>query len=202
MPNTEIIDISSDNGSVDFSAVAAAGIQHVILRACLGYGQNDNNLMTNAANALAAGIGIGFYHLAYTHQVTDVAGDAAKEANWFCDQIAKTGVTPECIALDLETPTQLSTADYEDWIASFISTVKSRTGIDTIIYSYKSWLDSHLDSSHYLGGSQLWIANYENVETPPLPEGWSEYYMWQFSETGTMSGVNGKVDCSQFLPSN
>ena len=199
----QIIDISADNGIVNWSEVAVAGVTDVILRACLGYGEVDKCLAKNAAGASAAGLTVSFYHLCYTHPSIDPASDATRQSQYFCDTIAGTKITPKYIALDLETATTLTKDDYLTWVSTFLSNVQSITGITPMVYSYKSWLDSHLPSSHTLGSLYpLWLANYDNISTPPCPVGWKSYLLWQYNEAGSVSGVLGKVDCSMFNPSN
>ena len=201
--NPTIIDLSADNGSaIDFNALFAAGITNVILRSSLGFGDVDKNLQVNAKAAAVAGITVSYYHLAYTHPNVDVVSDATKQSQFFCDTVNSTGIPAKYVALDLETPTTLSSDDYALWVSTFLSNVQSIMGIPPIVYSYKAWLDAHLPASHSLGSYSLWIANYNNVTTPDLPIGWSTYFLWQYSETGSVSGVTGNVDCSQFNPSS
>jgi len=199
----QIIDISADNGIVNWTEVAAAGVTNVILRACLGYGEVDKCLAKNAAGASAAGLIVSFYHLAYTHPTIEARADAKRQSQYFCDTIAATKITPKYIALDLETATTLSKEDYLTWVQTFLSNVQSITGITPMVYSYKSWLDTHLPSNHTLGSQYpLWIANYENINTPPCPVGWKSYLLWQYNESGVVAGCGTKVDCSMFNQSN
>ena len=44
---------------------------------------------------------------------------------------------------------------------------------------------------------RLWIANYNNPPTPPLPVGWTKYFMWQYTDSGTIAGIKGNVDLSK-----
>ena len=140
---------------------------------------------------------------AYTHPNSDVVSDATKQSQYFCDTIASTNITPKYLALDLETATTLSRADYLLWVQTFLSNVQSITGVTPMVYSYKYWLDAHLPSDHQLASSYpLWLACYDNVSKPPCPVGWNSYLLWQYSETGAVSGCVGHVDCSMFNPSN
>ena len=197
----QIIDISSNNGVVDFHKVFASGMKRVIIRASLGYGDMDGQFSTYTTNAKNAGMSISFYHVAYIHPEAAVLNDSANQANYFVENYRKTGITPEYLVLDIETPTTISKTACELWIKTFCDTVKAHTGIDVIIYSYKSWLDTHLNNTHKLGIHRLWIANYNaGLTTPPLPLGWKTYFMWQYNEKGSVAGITGNVDLSIFHP--
>lgn len=90
--------------------------------------------------------------------------------------------------------TPLNKTEYLKWLQVFLSQVYSNTTITCLIYSNKPYLDAHLPANHSLGALPLWIANYNNVASPPLPTGWSQYFLWQYSETGSVQGITGGVD--------
>ncbi len=52
-----------------------------------------------------------------------------------------------------------------------------------------------IDVSHYQGlaAYPLWIADY-GVAEPTLPNGWTTWLLWQYSETGTVQGIDCPVD--------
>jgi lysozyme len=109
---------------------------------------------------------------------------------------------PEWLAIDLENwgpdrDTPLTKAEYNQWLTVFLAEVQSATGITCMVYTYKSYLDLHLPPMHQFGSYPLWIANYNNPPTPPLPVGWTKYFMWQYSDSGTMAGITGHVDMSR-----
>ena len=39
----------------------------------------------------------------------------------------------------------------------------------------------------------LWIANW-GVSKPGIPGKWTSYVYWQYSDAGSVSGINGRVD--------
>ena len=197
----QIIDVSSNNGVVDFHKVFASGMKKVIIRASIGIGDMDEHFSTYTANAKNAGMAISFYHVAYIHPEVAVVTDSANQANYFVENYKKAGVTPEFLVLDIENPTTIGKAACEQWIKTFCDTVKAHTGIDVIIYSYKPWLDEHLAPTHKLGIHRLWIANYNAaLKTPLLPVGWKTYFMWQYNDKGTIPGIHGNVDLTVFHP--
>jgi len=194
------IDLSSNNGTVDFSQIT--GVDEIFVRACLGYGDQDANLSTNANGAAGAGLPVSYYHFAYPHGGVDPTTDAQKQANYFADTV---GALPQAthLAVDCEyqnaagKDTPLQPADYSTWLQAFLDTVEQRTGIKCAIYGNAAYLNSHLPAGHSFGNYPLWIANYNNVPSPTLPNGWAAYWAWQYSETGSVPGVNGHVDLSK-----
>lgn len=202
--DTKIIDVSSNNGIVDWNKIANAGVEEVFIRLSLGYNDMDRNAMVNANGAARADLIVGYYHFAYPDKTTGThTGDAKQEANYFTGLFANGKMpAPAVLALDLENwsaakDSPLTKTEYMEWVNVFLSEVKAATGIDCMIYSYKGYLDSHLPADHNLGGVSLWIANYNNVAMPPLPIGWTKYALWQYSEKGSLPGVEGVFDLSK-----
>lgn len=194
------IDLSSNNGTVKFSEIT--GVDEVFIRASLGYGDADKLLSSNANGAANAGLPVSYYHFSYPHSNTpDVVGDAAKQANYFVQLISPLPKYKQ-LAVDLEnltatTDTTLSQTDYAIWLQSFLDTVEQLTGVKCIIYSYADYLNRHLPDNHNFGVYDLWLANYGETQNPPLPKGWPRYWARQYSESGAVAGIGGKVDLSQ-----
>lgn len=59
------IDVSENNGEVDFEAVAAAGVKFVMVRASYGQHEEDSRFVENVEKAHAAGLVVGAYHYGY-----------------------------------------------------------------------------------------------------------------------------------------
>ena len=195
-----IIDLSSNNGVVDF--VQLSGVDEIFIRSSLGYGDFDKNLNKNATEADAQGHPVSYYHFAYPHTDPDHEADAAKQANYFVDAIQKLPKFTH-LAVDLENfnnhggDTTLSPGEYAIWLQSFLDTVEERTGEKCIIYTYADYLNRHLPDNHQFGEYPLWIANYSHTLSPALPKGWNKYWAWQYSESGELAGITGHVDLSK-----
>ena len=56
------IDVSENNGVVDWGAVKAAGFEFAIIRIGYGKGHLDSQFYDNVNGALKAGLKIGIYH--------------------------------------------------------------------------------------------------------------------------------------------
>jgi lysozyme len=44
----------------------------------------------------------------------------------------------------------------------------------------------------------LWVAHYTEKPTPNIPSGFTDYTLWQYSESGAIAGINGNVDMNKF----
>ncbi len=197
----KIIDVSSNNGSINWNEVVNDGVSDVIIRLSLGFGDKDKLAEKYAESAVAIGINVSYYHLAYPDTKNgSVVKDATDEVDYFTSLFLTGSMpAPKWLAIDLEKmsngwDTPLNKIKYLNWIRVFLTQVYAKSGIACWIYSNKPYLDKHLPAKHGLGAVPLWIANYNNVSTLPLPDGWSAYYLWQFSETGSINGIKGDVD--------
>jgi len=199
-----IVDLSSNNGDVDFSEVSPA-VDKVVVRTSLGYGDVDKNCSFYALHASLELIPLLYYHFAYMHDGVAPVDDATEQAEYFVSCIAWLPAY-EDLVIDLEPEnaqgddTHLSQSDFGLWLQTFLDTVKAKTGKDMIIYSYADYLNRHLADGHAFGKYRLWIANYGNVDAPVLPKGWSEWYMWQYCEKGRLTGITTNVDFSKLNP--
>jgi lysozyme len=68
----------------------------------------------------------------------------------------------------------------------------------TVIYTRKGWVNDNLPGAEALKDRPLWVADYKSTQTPVIPPQWPTWTFWQFSETGTVLGVNSKVDLNRF----
>jgi lysozyme len=70
------IDVSHNNGTVDWAAVKAGGIDFAIIRA--GYGQlEDRNFKSNMEGAAQVGLPVGIYYFSYAINTVKAAEEAA-----------------------------------------------------------------------------------------------------------------------------
>ena len=67
-----------------------------------------------------------------------------------------------------------------------------------IIYTgFYFWRDSAGNGDNL--GCPLWLAAYNT--NPLIPAAWSTYTLWQYSSTGSVSGISGNVDLDAFTGS-
>lgn len=193
------IDVSHHQNAIDWTQVAASGVQFAIAKASEGTGYIDPLFSTNRAEAMAAGIVFGAYHFARPdlHPF-----DPIPEADHFVDtaQLAPGNILP---VLDLERAGDLSPAGLTEWVLEWLGQVYARTGVRPIVYtSPNGWKDRMADTTAIAdaGYTVLWVAHW-NVATPTLPANdWqgNSWKIWQHSNCGDVPGIDGCVDLDFF----
>lgn len=195
------IDISSNNGSIDWNLVAKnpTKVDFVFIKASEGVGYTDPKLNFNSTEAKRVGLKIGYYHFASLNTLNNVA-DAKSEAKYFMSVLKNMPKPDLPYILDLETnKVDLEPSDVEEWINTFFAELRTNGFTNVALYSYTPFLNSNLPVKHGLGNVKLWIAAYVNLATPKLPTGWSKYWIWQYSSKGTISGIKGNVDMNKTI---
>ncbi|MFR0951175.1 MAG: GH25 family lysozyme [Ruminococcus callidus] len=155
-----------------------------------GYGkyasQKDPCFEQNMRNAKAAGVACGAYW--YSYAVTPA--EAKQEAEVFASIVQ--GYQFEYpLVLDIEdsTQTKLSKEQVSAIIQAFCDTMESK-GYYISLYSYASFLNSYVYQS-VLEDYDIWVAHF-GVSRPSYSK--TSYGMWQYSSTGSVSGISGNVD--------
>ncbi len=185
------IDVSKWNGSIDWAAVKAAGVEYVIIRvgyrgSTAGALVDDSRFVANINGAKGAGLKVGVYFV--TQAINDV--EAVYEASMVLDRIKGYSLDMP-VFLDVEPSSgrgdKIDKATRTSVIIAFCETIRS-AGYVAGIYANKTWLDSKMDTSQF-GNYKIWVAHYSSVC------GYTgRYDMWQYTDKGTISGVNGSVD--------
>ena len=194
-------DLSYHNGTVDIKRIRDAGYKRVGLRA--GYGKNnvDQKYVTNALACFNLGVAVLLYWFSYAYTVAM----AAAEAGYAIAQAKK--YWNKCpIAFDFE----YDSVNYArkngvvitkklctDMAIAFLKAVKT-AGYVPVIYANKDYLNNYFDMSRItaeLGQVYVWYARY----TSSLSTGeFEEADIWQYTSSGRIPGVSGKVDLNKF----
>lgn len=184
------VDLSVHNGAVDMAKVKASGKSFVFLREGYGDelsypGQKDARFEQNYKNAKSAGLHVGAYHYMYA---TDVNA-AKREAQGFLSNLkGKSFDYP--IALDIEENAQykLTNSTVEAITKAFMD-ICEQAGYYVMLYSYESFLMAKF-SVAFRSKYDVWCAN---VSRQPS----ISYGIWQYSFTGSVSGISGRVDLNR-----
>ncbi|HAT4126304.1 TPA: SH3 domain-containing protein, partial [Clostridium perfringens] len=99
------------------------------------------------------------------------------------------------LALDIETTEGIGVRDLTSMCIEFLEEVKRLTRKEVVVYTYTSFANNNLDSR--LGNYQVWIAHY-GVSTPGANNIWTSWIGFQYSENGTVAGVDGDCDMNEF----
>lgn len=187
------IDVSKYNGDIDWDKVRNAGIRYAIIRA--GYRGSSTGALVedpyfrkNIEGALASGLKVGVYF--FTQAVNEV--EAVEEASMvlslcegyrveypiFIDSEGAGG-NGRADGLDISTRTEVCRA--------FCETIEG-AGYSSGVYASRNWLNKNLSLAQ-LENYMTWLAEYR--ETPQYG---GRYQFWQYTSSGSVDGINGRVD--------
>jgi lysozyme len=184
------IDVSDFQGRIDWQAVAKSGVSFAVAKASEGQTLVSETFATNWAGMKAAGLVRGAYH--FFRPTTDPVA----QANTFL-RTAKTALGDLPPVLDVEVSDGVGARELNDRVAQWLRVVETATKRQAIIYtSLNFWRDA-LNNSDAFRGHPLWIAQYD-VSAPLLPGNWSQWMIWQYSDSGRIAGVQGNVDVNRF----
>jgi GH25 family lysozyme M1 (1,4-beta-N-acetylmuramidase) len=192
------IDVSMWQGDVDWAAVGSTSTRFVIMRATRGATYVDPRYAEYLAEASANGLVVGAYHRA-TVSLAD--GDARAEANHFVD-VAQNDAGDVLPVLDIEEHNGLTVPQLTEWVRTWLARVFTRTGVRPMIYSSPYFWRTYLGDTTWFAdhGYPLWIAHW-GVPSPTVPAGnWGGrgWTFWQWTSTGSVSGISTNVDRDRF----
>ncbi len=185
----EGIDVSNNNGTIDWAMVKSAGIVFAYARIADDT-MPDPQFATNWSGMQANGVVRGAY------QFFEPADDPTAQASYVVGILGKLAAADLPVMVDLETTGGQSPATIAANLATFVDAVAAGTGKQPIILTGKSFWETNVQSAAF-ASEPLWIAA-SNVVCPNLPSQWPSWVMWQDSITATVAGVSGNVDHDQF----
>lgn len=194
----KIIDISSDNGTVDFNAIKASGYECVMLRISKGT-TADAKFQTNYNNAKAAGLKVGVYCYSVAQNAAQAKSEGDKVLNILNAQ--KLDYPVVYVLDDMSLLYNNVTATQRiDFINAFKTEIidggkqyKFALGINQKLL--QQYPGKYVDTSK-LTGTDLWIINYRAESLGSGYQGKGNVAMWRYTNQGTVNGVNGKVNIS------
>ncbi len=189
------IDVSGHNGSIDWTAVKNSGVSYAIIRCGYrGYGSGvlveDSRFRSNIQGALNAGLKVGVYFFSQAVTTTE----AVEEASMVLQLISGYSISlPVYIDVEYSNTSHdgradsLGVSDRTAIVKAFCQTI-ANSGYTAGIYANKTWLTSYLDMSQ-LSSYRVWLAQYASTPTYS-----GSYHMWQYTSSGSISGISGNVD--------
>lgn len=196
-----VMDVSKYN-TVTAYASAAANIDGVIIRVGYrGYGSSGSlvtdNLFNTHYNGFNGKTKIGIYW--FSQAITEA--EAVAEANYVYNLIKdKTVDFPIYIDSEYSNSSHngradaLSKATRTAVTVAFCERIKA-LGYRAGVYASDSWFNSNLDlSTLYAYKYSLWVAKYSTS----APKYVSSYDAWQYTSSGSISGVSSRCDLSYF----
>lgn len=188
------VDISKETGLVDFVKLKNAGVQFVMIKVgARGYGNGqltvDDTFTDYIQKASEAGLDIGVYF--YSQAITKE--EALEEANLVYENIKDYHLVYP-IAFDMEkvsgdaARTDFLTREGKSNLALVFLDALKNVGYKGIIYGNKEWLIKEINLST-VGAYDIWLS--QEGEKPDYPY---KYSMWQYTQSGTIDGINGDAN--------
>ncbi len=204
------IDVSSYQGSgVNWSSVHGAGISFAWVKATEGVNITDADFTINESHGKSAGVAIGAYHFA--HPASDSPGSEASHfwsvAGGYINADGKT-FQP---MLDMEVFSGVvGASSYSAWANDWCNDIVS-DGAGTGVKLRPAIYSSSCSFCNFDSSISRWfaaIADY-NGQNPQTGTPWSTcgscdvwgsgyWNVWQYTDTGSVSGVSGSVDRDVF----
>jgi GH25 family lysozyme M1 (1,4-beta-N-acetylmuramidase) len=175
------VDVSENNGRVDWEAVAAAGQKFAIVRSSYGRYAEDEDFIRNVDGARAAGLMCGAYHYSYA-----LTPEQARQEARNCKQVIdNSGVLLELpVFFDMEDADGYKARHGFDFspenvtaiCQAFLEEIKP---LDCGVYASLSWFEDKIDWKSL--GCAVWNAQWGDEDD-------IKGYMWQYTDNLIIGG--------------
>jgi lysozyme len=191
------IDLSRFQTSVDWPTARANGVNFAFIKATEGGDMLDPMFESHWRGAGEAGVKRGAYHFFYHCR------PAAEQARWFIRHVPRSpGALPP--VLDMEwTPTSPTCtirrdgATIREEARIFLSILERHYGQRPMIYTT---VDFYEDTELWrLEGVEFWLRSV--ADHPHTVYDRNSWHFWQYTSTGLIPGIAGKVDINVFAGS-
>jgi lysozyme len=188
------IDVSAWQGEIDWSQVRAAGTQFVYIKATEGGDHLDPKFLENWYAAKRAGVARGAYHFLYWCRPAD------EQALWFMLNVpADADALPPVLDLEWNShssscPKRVSRDTALAAIKTILAALEAHTGKRPIIYTDPVFHREVLEGE--LTDYPFWLRSVAAEPGQLYRE--RPYAFWQFTTTGHVPGIQGKVDRNVF----
>jgi len=188
MGDVACIDISHWQGFPDFEKVAADGVLAVILKATEGTSYVDPNRKTNYAAATKAGLACCCYFW------LKPGASAREQAEFFLATVDP--IEGERVVIDYEEE-GCTLQGLREAVQALLDCDRN---LQIAVYSghlLKQQLGDSCDE-FLRDNTSLWLAHY-TTGAPSWPAGtWPQWSLWQFTDEGSVAGIEGNCDCNRF----
>ncbi len=191
------MDVSKYQKNIDWKKVAADGIEYAFIRVgCRGYGSSgtllkDEYFHQNVKGALEQDIKVGAYFFSQALTVEE----AIEEAELVIEELGDYEITYP-VAIDIERvdgqmarQDALTVAERTEVCIAFCELIQE-AGYIPMVYGDAETFTELLDAEQ-LAGFDLWVCETDGTMTFPY-----EFAVWQYSHTGSVSGIAGDTNIS------
>lgn len=183
------IDVSHYQGYIDWHTVArTGGVSYVYVKATEGAQLVDDTYRTNIQNARKAGLKVGCYHF-YRPNVSPQLQ--------FQNMVSVVKLRQQDLIpiIDIEIRGREPLPQFQQKLRNFLNMVEKHYRVKPILYTSRDFYNKHLSGP--FTGYKYMIARYA-TEVPELCDN-AAFVMWQYSASGHVPGIRGKVDRSCFI---
>ena len=193
------IDVSKHQGKIDWKKVAEDGVEFAFIRGGLrGYGTGevvaDAQFEANIKGAMKNGIAVGVYF--FSQAITEE--EAREEAAFVLDMVAPYDIELP-IVIDVEKVSdsgarmnQISVEQRTKNTVAFCEAIREK-GYTPMVY-HNMEMGALMIDLVALEDYDKWFAYYNPDMYYPY-----DYKVWQYSESGKVNGISGKVDLNLWL---
>lgn len=185
------VDISHHNRDVDLP-VLAKNVDFIYMKATEGATFVSSAYERRAEELKALDIPWGAYHYYRVNTSPSV------QANHFLKYVdVNSGLPP---VLDIEGINNNIKPHHRKDLLTFLRLVEAKTKIKPILYTGYYFAKDEFRPTEEFAKYDLWLPWYRNdFAGVKVPKPWDKITIWQYTETGTIKGVNGKVDVNKVV---
>lgn len=188
------VDVSKFQGTIDWNAVKADGIDFAIIRCGYrGYGSGklveDSTFRQNIQGATAAGLKVGVYFYSQAINEEEAVEEASMVLSLVGGYSLPMGVyyDTEQVGTDVGRADGISAAQRTACAVAFCETIRN-AGYTAGVYSYASWFYNALNFAN-ISKYRIWIAQYRDTLSFSY-----RYNIWQYTSKGSVKGISKPVD--------
>lgn len=184
--NRRGLDVSHYQGNINWHEVKESGdVAFAFVKVTEGIGYIDPMSEQNANALRSLNIPFGNYHF-FTPE-----DDGAAQAHFFLKHVSKPLVLSP--VLDVEIMQSVTTPELRKKVDIWLAIVEAETGCKPIIYTDLSFWEQNFSTG--FERYPLWLAEYQpKLYTPTDLKQWD---IWQNSDWGTITGIQGKIDTDE-----
>ena len=197
------IDVSSYQPEVDWEKAAEAGVAFAFVRATTGESDVDGLFEEYWNGAREAGVLRGASHFMGIRP-----GMAAqRQAEHFIQTMQSAmdrGELPPVLDIEMETTKGIRPEEIAANVKTWLDAVEKEFGKKPIIYANAQFIKENFVQPDgaplaWLKDYPLWLPQYGGASAAPtIPPGWNDWTFWQYTDKGTVSGVEGPAELDYF----
>ena len=191
------VDVSRWQGHIDWAVAKSAGISFAYIKATEGGDVADPKFQTYWQGARKAGVRRGAYHYFY------FCRPAAEQARWFIKHVPKDDLAlPHVLDMEWNPRSRTCTlrpdgAKVRAEAQRFLSFLEAHYGRRPVIYTTVDFFrETGIGRMH---NTEFWLRSVAGHPRQVYPGAF--WVLWQYTGTGIVPGIEGKVDVNVFRSS-